>query len=87
MTSIKLATAHVEMAREMAAAVGRSVMVDALFLRFDAEDAVELLEVAGHAVSYWSKMRKPGKARVANAIREKLAEIVAAERYARSFRG
>jgi hypothetical protein len=85
MTSIKLTSGQVEMAREMAEKVGRSVVVEGMVLRFDAEDAAELLVMATHAESYWLSRKKRGQAKVACSIREKLAEIVANERYLRSF--
>lgn len=85
MEAIKLNKSQVELAQEFAVAVGKSVTVDGLVIRFDVDDAVELEMVAKDAESYWMRMRKSAKAKVACSLREKLAEIVAAERYALSF--
>ena len=85
MSVIKLTAKQVEMGREMAKIVGQSVTVDGDVLRFDVEDAAELLVVATHAASYWQSRKKTANTKIALAIREKLAEIVANERYLRSF--
>lgn len=85
MTATKLTNAQVELANEIAKVVGKSVVVEGTMLRFDVEDAVELAMVAADCEKFWMRMRKTSKAKAACNLREKLAEIVAAERYALSF--